>query len=328
MLGLVAVVLAEKHPNFTWQQCTKSGCTDVHGFLVHDKHMGDIRDRDNADYPELDYEKHVGVTVSADGRTVVQHLVSHDWENRKVVGSRIYIVTPDDTKYEEFQFVGKELSYTVDMSEIECGVNAALYTVEMPATGKTPGGVKYGYGYCDANCVDGDCCPEFDIQEASKHAMVFTTHSCQQATSGCDSSGCGYNPYRDDNNHAFWGTTVNVNQPVTVVTQFRADASGNLNEVRRLYVQGGKTIESPKSLTDSFCHYNAGDWHSLSNMGASFKKGHVLVFSLWDSDGMNWMDGGNNGGCTSYNINQLETSNPGLKVTWSNIKFGDLDSTY
>jgi hypothetical protein len=197
----------------------------------------------------------------------------------------------------------------------------------MPKGGKEPGYVDYGYGYCDANCVDGGCCPEFDIQEASSKAMVFTSHTCERADGGCDSGGCGYNPYRDSNDHSFWGQTVNVNQPITVVTQFIGSGSA-LTEVRRLYVQGGKVINSPKSLTDSFCGYSAGDSHRLANMGASFARGHVVVFSLWDSNGMSWMDGGNAGPCTSYDTGTIENNSPNLKVTWSNVKYGDLDSTY
>jgi cellulose 1,4-beta-cellobiosidase len=90
------------------------------------------------DYPELDYEKHVGVTVS--GGTLTQRLVSALWDDQKIVGSRLYIVDSADSKYEEYKFVGKEFTYTVDMSQIPCGVNAALYRVEMPAEGKSPGG--------------------------------------------------------------------------------------------------------------------------------------------------------------------------------------------
>nr|BAF57392.1 putative glycosyl hydrolase family7 [uncultured symbiotic protist of Neotermes koshunensis] len=314
---LLALGLSETHPKFTWQECTKSGCTAKSGYIVHDKHIAETRNRDQ--YGDLDYEKDVGVTVS--GGTVKQRLVSPNYQNYKVIGSRLYIVDADDKYYQLFTFIGKEFTYTVDMSEIPCGVNAALYTVEMPKAGKTPGGVEYGYGYCDANSVDGDSCAEFDIQEASSKAIVYTSHACSSQTSGCDTSGCGYNPYRDSNDHAFWGTTINVNQPVTIVTQFIGSGS-SLTEVKRLYVQGGKVTEAAKSLTADGCCNN------IRNIGPSFARGHVVVFSLWDSNGMSWMDGGNAGPCTSYNIDNVEKSSPNLKVTWSNIKYGDIDSTY
>nr|BAF57426.1 putative glycosyl hydrolase family7 [uncultured symbiotic protist of Mastotermes darwiniensis] len=318
----------EVHPKLQWSRCTKAGCTKVNAFVVHDKHIGDVAHR-GAD--QLDYEKEVGVVTS--GGTISQRLVS-TYKGKKVIGSRLYLMTEDDKYYQLFNFVGKEITYTVDMSQIPCSVNAALYTSEMPKGGKPTKddanlGAQGGTGYCDANCVDGGCCPEFDIQEASSKAMVFTAHTCQTPTNGCDSSGCGYNPYRDSKDKTFWavGGKVDVSKPVTVVTQF-VSVGTSLSEVKRKYVQGGKVIEAAQSLNDKFCNWNGGQGRSMSAMGASFTRGHVLVFSLWDGDGMSWMDGGNAGPCTSYSHTQVEATSPNLKVTWSNIKFGDIDSTY
>nr|BAF57388.1 putative glycosyl hydrolase family7 [uncultured symbiotic protist of Neotermes koshunensis] len=325
---LASFALSEVHPKFTWQKCTKAGCTTQNGFLVHDKHIGDTWYRGP---DQLDYENEVGVTVK--GGTVIQKLVNK-YKGNKVIGSRLYILTADEKYYEEFNFAGKEISYTVDMSEIPCAVNAALYTAEMPKGGKPTKdasnlGAEGGTGYCDANCVDGGCCPEMDIQEASSKAMVYTAHTCQSPTANCDSSGCGYNPYRDSQDKTFWavGGKVDVSKPVTVVTQF-VTAGASLTAIKRKYVQGGKTIEAAKQFDDKFCNWNGNQGRSMAAMGTSFARGHVLVFSLWDGDGMSWMDGGNAGPCTSYSKASVEASRPNLKVTWSNIKFGDIDSTY
>nr|BAF57430.1 putative glycosyl hydrolase family7 [uncultured symbiotic protist of Mastotermes darwiniensis] len=313
---------AEAHPKFTYKKCTKGGYTPVNAFIVHDKHIGQVSDRKDT---AIDYEKDVGVTVS--GGTLSQKLVN-TYNGQKVIGSRLYVLNADEKNYEIFKLTGKEFTYTVEMKEIQCGVNAALYTCEMPAAGKAPYGAAYGSGYCDGNCVDGSCCPEFDIQEASSHAMVFTVHTCSTPTNGCDTSGCGYNPYRDSQDKTFWavGGKVDVSKPVTVVTQFVATGT-TLTEIKRKYVQGGKVTEAAKSLSDKFCNYNGGT-RTMANMGASFNRGHVLVFSLWDGDGMSWMDGGNAGSCTSYNVKQVEATSPNLKVTWSDVRFGDIDSTY
>nr|BAF57383.1 putative glycosyl hydrolase family7 [uncultured symbiotic protist of Neotermes koshunensis] len=326
-LALASLVgCAEKHPPFTWEKCTKAGCTKVNGYLVHDKHIGNVWDRGS---DQLDYENEVGVTVS--GGTLQQKLVNK-YKGQKVIGSRLYILDDNDQYYQLFNFVGKEFTYTVDMSEIPCGVNAALYTAEMPKAGKPPGGTAIGTGYCDANCVDGSCCAEFDIQEASSKAMVYTAHMCTSQNNGCDSSGCGYNPYRDSKAYNFWGGTIDVTKPVTVVTQF-IGAGTSMSAVRRKYVQNGKVIDSPGMVNNSYCNWvhcqcPNGDWNPLIPMAGSFARGHVVVFSLWDGNGMMWMDGGNNGPCKSYDVASVEATRPNLKVTWSKVRFGDIDSTY
>lgn len=77
------------------------------------------------------------------------------------------------------------------------------------------------------------------------------------------------NPFRNGNPN-FYGPgsnfAVDTTRPFTVVTQFITNDgtdNGNLSEIRRFYVQGGKKIETPKtnvpglgnydSITDSNC---------------------------------------------------------------------------
>ena len=55
-----------------------------------------------------------------------------------------------------FNLLNKEFTFTVDDSELDCGLNGALYFVEMQRDGglseyPTNGaGAAYGTGYCDA----------------------------------------------------------------------------------------------------------------------------------------------------------------------------------
>lgn len=109
-----------------------------------------------------------------------------------------------------FQLINKEFTFTVDVSQMPCGVNGALYFVEMDKTGNmgngNKAGAKYGTGYCDAQCphdikfIDGganvidwnpsasdpnagagkwgSCCAEMDIWEANKISSAFTAHPC------------------------------------------------------------------------------------------------------------------------------------------------------
>jgi cellulose 1,4-beta-cellobiosidase len=57
-----------------------------------------------------------------------------------------------DDKYQMFNLIGKEFTFDVDVSKLPCGLNGALYFVEMAADGgkaKYSGnkaGAKYGTG--------------------------------------------------------------------------------------------------------------------------------------------------------------------------------------
>lgn len=61
-----------------------------------------------------------------------------------------------ESKYEMFKLKNREFSFTVDVSQLPCGLNGALYFVEMEEDGGLSSGVdneagaKYGTGYCDA----------------------------------------------------------------------------------------------------------------------------------------------------------------------------------
>jgi cellulose 1,4-beta-cellobiosidase len=63
-----------------------------------------------------------------------------------------------EDKYEMFKLLGKEFTFTVDVSTLPCGVNGALYFVDMQEDGGlseyegNKAGAKYGVGYCDAQC--------------------------------------------------------------------------------------------------------------------------------------------------------------------------------
>ena len=74
------------------------------------------------------------------------------------IGSRVYLLSEDDTTYEMFNLKNQEFTFDVDMSNLPCGLNGALYLSAMDADGgisKFTGnkaGAKYGTGYCDTQC--------------------------------------------------------------------------------------------------------------------------------------------------------------------------------
>jgi len=145
------------------------------------------------------------------------------------VGSRTYLMDGDE--YRMFKLKNREFSFDVDVSTLPCGLNGALYFVEMDADGgmaKYPGnkaGAKYGTGYCDAQCPHdikfingeantedwgttgagkyGTCCTEMDIWESNSLSTAVTPHTCSvDGQTRCDGANCGtganrYNGYCD-----------------------------------------------------------------------------------------------------------------------------------
>ena len=90
------------------------------------------------------------------------------------IGSRTYLMK-DDTTYEMFKFTGnQEFTFDVDVSNLPCGLNGALYFVEMDARGGqsslNPAGAAYGTGYCDAQCPR-------DLKFINGEVSIFTPHS-------------------------------------------------------------------------------------------------------------------------------------------------------
>ena len=182
----------------------------------------------------------------------------------------------------------------------------------------------------------------------------------------CDPDGCDFNAYRMGNPNFYGpGKTVDTTSKFTVVTQFITNdgtATGNLVEIKRWYVQNGVVIPNSmstlsgvtgNSVTDAFCNAQKtlfGDNNQftakggLTEMGASFKRSAVLVLSIWDDTAVSmlWLDsdfptdadptapGVARGTCaTSSGVpSDVEANSPNAQVIYSNIKFGELGSTF
>merc|ERR1712151_118095 len=134
----------------------------------------------------------------------------------------------DGDQYKIWNLMNTELSFDVDVSGMPCGLNGALYFVEMDADGgmskysTNKCGAKYGTGYCDAQCPHdlkwingeanteswqpsetdpnagtgkyGSCCTEIDIWEANKISTAFTMHACDtEEQTRCSGTDCGDN---------------------------------------------------------------------------------------------------------------------------------------
>ena len=182
---------------------------------------------------------------------------------------------------------------------------------------------------------------------------------CDRTPAGsgvCDKNGCGINTYNLGAQRFYGpGLAVDTSRPFTVVTQFLTSdnsSTGALAEIRRLYVQDGKAIPNTAetsntavqgiaggyagALTQDYCTArNTSDFLRLGGMkgmGESLARGMVLVFSIWNSPGdfMSWLDGESNGPCnaTAGDPARIVERTPDVSVTFSNIRWGDLGSTF
>ncbi|KUI58119.1 Endoglucanase EG-1 [Cytospora mali] len=301
-----------------------------------------------------------GVTTSGSSVTMNQFMPSSSGVSS--VSPRLYLLDNDSGDYVMLKLLGQEISFDVDLSTLPCGENGALYLTEMDASGGrneyNTAGAKYGSGYCDAQCPvqtwkngtlntegSGYCCNEMDILESNRAAAAFTPHPCLDDASACDSGGCGFNPY-NQGYHSYWGPgdTVDTTKPFTVITQFITDdgtTSGTLSEIRRIYQQGNVTIPSAisassgDSINSTWCaavDSSADEYGNLETMGEALGRGMVMAFSIWNDDSqyMAWLDGGSNGPCNSTEGNPevIQDNDPGTHVVFSNIKWGEIGSTF
>ena len=431
----------ENHPPLTIQSCTKSGgCqTEAKSVVVDSNwrwthivsgtrncYTGNTWDTSlcpdgptcakNCALDGADYQGTYGVFSS--GSSLRLNFVTHGPYSENI-GSRLYLLD-SETQYKLFMLKNREFTFDVDVSKLPCGINGALYFVEMDADGgmsKYSGnnaGAKFGTGYCDAqcphdikfingegNCEDwkpsptdknagvgkyGTCCNEMDIWESNSISTAYTAHVCtvqgqtrcegiacgdtdagQRHNGVCDKDGCDFNPYRLGDKTFFGPSnfTIDTTKPFTVVTQFiTADGTDNgvLSEIRRLWVQNGKVIQSNNvtvggknynSVTDAFCNAQKQEFGDpndfekrggLKAMSGALDHGMVLALSLWDDHAayMLWLDsdyplnkspsspGVARGTCptTSGRPSDVESKYPDSSVTYSNIKYGELGSTY
>jgi cellulose 1,4-beta-cellobiosidase len=319
-----------------------------------------------------DYKNIYGVTTN--GNSLQLNYVTNS-----NVGSRMYLLDEGYNQYKMFNLINKQFVMDVDVSKIPCGLNGAVYFVEMLSKGIN-GNVKYGLGYGDAQCPTdikyingfvntnntGTCSIEMDIWEANSMATQIAPHSCNTRSvfsctndkdcgrgnfryqGLCDKDGTSYNPYREGRTN-FYGPgskyQVDTTKPFTVITQFFSSNNkddGNLVGMRQLYRQNGKLIEGG-TLTDEITRQIKEKYSETNHfeqlggfkrMGESFKRGMVLVMSLWDDTAVNmlWLDstfpkgstelGSKRGPCPDnrQGVDWLRRTYPDSKVIYSNIK--------
>jgi len=238
----------EQHPPMPLWTCTASGCTKEQKSLTLDANWRWIHNGQSTNcYKDSEwdaslcpdpttcskncylegaslskYESSYGVSAQGNGVELSFVTKTKYGDN---FGSRLYMLE-DENEYKMFKLKNREFTISVDMDHMPCGLNGAVYFVEMDADGgksKSGGlnaaGAKYGTGYCDAQCphdmkfIDGEanvldwnsthdppigkygaCCAEMDIWEANSRATAYTPHPCSvNGTYRCDGVECGDN---------------------------------------------------------------------------------------------------------------------------------------
>jgi hypothetical protein len=170
---------AETHPKMSWSKCTSGGsCTSQSGEVVIDSnwrwvhdingytncYTGNEWDTDlcpddatcaaNCALEGADYSGTYGASTS--GNALTLKFVTNGGSSPNI-GSRLYLME-SSTEYAMFNLLGQEFTFDVDVSNLPCGLNGALYFVNMPQDGglseysTNKAGAKYGTGYCDSQC--------------------------------------------------------------------------------------------------------------------------------------------------------------------------------
>jgi cellulose 1,4-beta-cellobiosidase len=242
----IGTYTTETHPSLTWQTCTAPGsCTTNSGSVVLDSNWrwvhsttsstncytgntwdatlcpNDATCATNCALDGASYESTYGITTSGDSLKIAFVTKSSNTN----IGSRLYLLA-DNTHYETFDLRNKEFTFDVDVSNLPCGLNGALYFSSMAADGgvsaypNNKAGAQYGVGYCDSQCprdlkfingagnVDGwvassnnantgvgnhgSCCAEMDVWEANSISAAVTPHSCDTVSqTECIADACG-----------------------------------------------------------------------------------------------------------------------------------------
>ncbi|ORY68870.1 glycoside hydrolase family 7 protein [Pseudomassariella vexata] len=237
----------ETHPTMTWSKCAAGGtCTSQSGSVTIDAnwrwthtvsgstncYTGNEWDTSICTDAETcataccldgaDYSGTYGATTSGNALNL-QFVTEGPYSTN--IGSRFFLMA-SDTTYQMFTLLGNEFTFDVDVSNLPCGLNGALYFVSMDEDGgmsrfpTNKAGAKYGTGYCDSQCprdikfIDGvansegwtpssndvnaglgdlgSCCAEMDIWEANSISAAYTPHPCTTSSQhSCNGDACG-----------------------------------------------------------------------------------------------------------------------------------------
>jgi hypothetical protein len=196
----------------------------------------------------------------------------------------------DNTEYAAVRLLGKRLRYTVDLSKIGCGCNAALYLTAQRYNSNVS---LCGDYYCDAMRVCGIACNEIDIQEANTRAWASTVHLPDDGSGvsvgygGGDSNFTGRRDW-DANQYGPGGTCIDtIAAPVDVTVGFPMARNGTFMGMVITLGQASHSCE----LSAKIDRYPVDGQDAMYRFAEVLKEGMTPVISYWSSKEMLWLDG-------------------------------------
>lgn len=228
-----------------------------------------------------------GLSLDSQGVSIENNIISLSMSK---ASPRIYMLDNTSSKYQLFDLNNKKIEFDVDITNIPCNYNLALYFSEMNVNS------SIGSGYCDAQGFYAAPCGEMDIFEANTVAQQVTSHPCSGGS--CDKSGA---PAKLLFANSGLGTQLHVSTSFTTV-------NGILSDITQVITD--KNNDNSKTMTIQ----DTGAYGGFASMGNSFTNGMVLVISLWTGD-MSWL----NGECSYY-----ETDGSKVFGSFSNIQINNL----
>lgn len=172
----IGTAIPELHPKLPTQQCTTAGgCVEKKTALVTDASSRTLHAKNDmsvscdtmplnatlcpdaatcAQNCVLEGVDYTSLGVLTKGTALTLRLYVFNGTAYEKTSPRLYLLAEDEQNYELLKLNNQELTYEVDLSQLGCGVNGALYLSEMDASGSrsdlNPAGAAYGTGYCDA----------------------------------------------------------------------------------------------------------------------------------------------------------------------------------
>jgi hypothetical protein len=212
-----------------------------------------------------------------------------DLKGRTYISNRCSPGYFDNEEYATIRLLGKRMRYTVDLSSLGCGCNAAFYLTNMRQNyNKT----SCGDFYCDAMSVCGVACMEVDIQEANKRAWASTMHMPDDApgVSMGYGGGTNYTGRRDWDSSQYGpgGACIDTTAaPVDVTVDFPVARNGSFMGMVITLGQAGHNCK----LSSRIRRYHLDGRDALSAVADALQAGMTPVISYWSSKEMLWMDG-------------------------------------